>query len=122
MWARCTQSQNAKYRRLYIERGITVCDRWRSFEAFLEDMGERPDGTSLDRIDGAGNYEPGNCRWATLEEQSRNRRGVSPVLTHCVQGHELTPENLYVRPDGARICRACSAASNRRYRARKAAA
>lgn len=74
MISRCYNPRSAWYAN-YGGRGIAVCDRWRqSFDAFLADMGERPDGRTLDRIDSDGNYERGNCRWATPLEQTHNRR------------------------------------------------
>jgi len=70
---RCCDPKNDKYS-IYGARGISICDRWKdSFENFFLDMGACPPGHSIDRINNDGNYEPGNCRWATAKEQVRNR-------------------------------------------------
>ena len=84
---RC-QNPNDKSYHNYGSRGIKVCERWQDFRNFFADMGARPSGLTLERMDNDGNYEPGNCKWASYKEQNNNKRsdpkqfwfvGINPV-------------------------------------------
>ncbi len=79
MHDRCERPKCNDYHR-YGGAGISVCKRWAMFENFLKDMGERPAGMVLDRMDNEGNYEPGNCRWVTWVDSANNRRNTAMAL------------------------------------------
>lgn len=113
---RCLNKDCPAYDR-YGGRGVAMSPDWvDDFAAFYEYVGDRPDGMSLDRINNDGNYEPGNVRWATPTQQANNRRDRCRK-THCIRGHELTPENVYVqKKTGYRYCRACRAVREGRKR------
>ncbi len=89
----------------YGGRGITVCERWLKFENFLADMGERPAGMTLERINRNGNYETANCKWDTMANQRRNSSqnriisfgGISQCLADWASALRLTPQSLSKR-------------------------
>lgn len=87
MRQRCENSASKAYP-YYGGRGITVCERWKSFPNFLADMGEQPPDKSIERIDNNGPYSPENCRWATRVEQGANKRN-NRLVTYCGQTRTL---------------------------------
>lgn len=101
---RCNNKSSSVYQD-YGGRGIKVCKRWLSFENFLADMGERPNGMEIDRIDNEGHYEPSNCRWATRTENCRNKRttltveyqGVTKSLKEWAEDVQIKYTSLYHR-------------------------
>lgn len=87
MVSRCTSTKSTKYY-MYGAIGITVCDKWLTFEGFLEDMGERPEGKTLDRLDGSKGYYKENCRWATSVEQQSNIK-TNRIITYYGEKYTL---------------------------------
>lgn len=105
MIQRCTNPKHPKYK-AYGGRGITVCARWREYQHFLEDLGRRPGPAySLDRERNEGNYEPGNCRWATIDIQQNNTRmnkyytieGVTNTLAGWAYSCGASPATVHNR-------------------------
>ena len=105
MKQRCNYKKSKSYKD-YGGRGISICERWEnSFDNFLEDMGYCPAGCSIDRIDNNGDYEPGNCRWATRKEQGRNTsrnvfidfNGEKKTISEVAEAIGMNYRTLYYR-------------------------
>lgn len=102
--ARC-RGYDPSHKKRYTDRGITICEEWLLFENFLRDMGFRPEGTSLERIDNNKGYFPENCKWATPKEQGRNKenntkityKGETRCLAEWIEILEIAPNTIYYR-------------------------
>jgi hypothetical protein len=88
MIQRCTNPNSTAFKN-YGAKGVQVCKHWRQYKNFAKDMGDRPIGTSLDRVDPSGNYEPSNCRWATRITQARNKRTTTLTYEQAQQIREM---------------------------------
>lgn len=109
MHARCGNPRDVNFR-FYGARGIQVCGRWASFAAFLQDMGNRPEHSTLDRIDTNGNYEAANCRWASAKDQAINRRNRSANPRKPKRETPVTPlRDVSHRRTVQRVCHQCGA-------------
>lgn len=103
MKERCYNPKSTSYFR-YGEKGITICNRWLdSFENFLADMGERPEGTTIDRIDGSKGYCKENCRWATKIDQSRNRKSNKLNIEKVIKIKQLLELDMYTNNQIAKM-------------------
>ena len=120
MKARCDDSSNLSFKH-YGAKGITYCERWKSFANFLADMGQRPEGKTLDRIDPSKGYEPANCRWLTPTEQIRTRRNAltyngQPLIEACEErGLKYNTVARRIKQLGWSVERALNEPVNPRY-------
>lgn len=104
MKQRCINRRDPSYVR-YGGRGITVCERWLSFENFITDMGWKPEGLTLERLDNMGNYELSNCKWATIIDQANNRRSntnltlndVTKTIAQWASYLDINPQTISTR-------------------------